>query len=280
MHAPGDNLARYRLIAKIEAGVAGVVWEAHDTEADRRVDLRILPKLDAVQRRNVEEQIETLLRLSHPGIVAPELIGQDGDTTFLVAEHVEGETLAELIQAGPLEFSRWQAIAGPATAAIGAAHAHGLLHLHLRPGSFRLGNNGTPRVLDFGLTPLLDPSWGPDTDADEVATLTLTLQGGANAVPYVSPEQIEAKPLDPRADLFSMGAILYELLTGVHPFAGESPADVIVGILHDTPRPPSEIVPSLPGGVDALLAKSLAKDRAERFQTTGELVDALEQLGP
>jgi serine/threonine protein kinase len=169
-------------------------------------------------------------------------------------------------------------LAMPLVDTVRAAHAVGVTHRYLTPGSIIVGEDGRPRILDFGMAEVKESELDPHLDPDDVPTLTLTQDGARSTLPYMSPEQIYRKPLDDRSDVFSLGTLLYEMSTGSCPFSGESSADIAVAVLKDEPPPVTELNSALPDRLAEIIRRALAKDRGRRYQTAQELHDDLAGL--
>ncbi len=276
----GQRLLHYRVVEKIGQGGMGVVWKALDTTLDREVALKTLPAelaSDAGRLARLQREARVLAALNHPGIAQVygfERIEMDGGVIHcLVLELVQGETLAGRLRRGPLEVEAAREACRQIAAALEAAHEKGIVHRDLKPGNVILCPDGTTKVLDFGLARALqdpaaaasDLSLSPTVTAE--ATLPGTILGTAS---YMSPEQARGQPVDARTDVWSLGVILYECLTGRTPFPGETASDAIGAILQTEPdwsRLPAATGPAL----RRLLRRCLAKDRRQRLQAMGDV---------
>jgi serine/threonine protein kinase/tetratricopeptide (TPR) repeat protein len=263
----------------------GAVWKARDTKLDRDVALKILPEelsRDPETLSRFADEAKAVAALNHPNIVTIHSVEESGGVHFLTMELVQGKTLRDQIPPGGEGIDRILELALPITDAIGAAHQRGVTHRDLKPSNVMIGDDGRVKVLDFGLAHIR----GRESDNDptltktlETPTLTLTTESRVRGtMPYMSPEQVQGKPLDQRSDIFSLGVMLYELATGSRPFVGESSADVIAAILRDQPKPPSEMNRSLPHQFDRTVNHALEKTRDKRFQTVQDLHDELAGL--
>jgi serine/threonine protein kinase len=276
----GQTLCHYRILEKLGEGGMGEVYRAEDTILGRQVALKLLPpelaqnpeRLDRFKR-----EARALAALDHPNIVTVFTVENDEAVHFLTMQLVEGKPLSQLIPRGGMPLSRLCEIAIPLADALATAHEKGVIHRDLKPANIMVSDNGRTRVLDFGLAKLR-----PDLDAVVDAALPtepLTGEGQVlGTVPYMSPEQIEGKPLDQRTDLFSLGGILYQMATGDLPFKGETSLSVVSSIIKDDPRPVDEINTDLPHHLGRIIRHCLEKDRERRFQSAKEIRNELEDL--
>jgi serine/threonine protein kinase len=244
----GDRLGPYEIRGPLGAGGMGAVYRAHDPRLDRDVAIKVLPadKLSDPERRaRFVQEAKVASALSHPNIMTVHDIGTEGDVIYLVMELVEGQPLDALIPVTGFPVSDVLRIGTQIADAFAKAHAAGIVHRDLKPANVMLQPDGRVKVLDFGLAKLLEPGAG-----DTLLTLTvagLTAEGTVMGTPaYMSPEQAEAKPLDTRSDIFSFGALLYELCTGRRAFAGDSQASILAAVLQNEPQPLAETKPGLP----------------------------------
>jgi serine/threonine protein kinase len=277
----GDSLSHFRLVEKIASGGRGEVWKAVDTRDTREVAIKILaPSFtrDPGQMVRLKDEIQALSALDHPNIVVVHSV-EDGERPILCMELVDGVGLAQRIPRGGLALGELLRLALPLSDAVRAAHQVGVTHRDLKPSNVMVGEGGLLKVLGFGLAETRDRD--AHLDPDDTPTLTLSQERTlGNAIPYVSPEQVQGKPLDHRSDVFSLGAILYEMACGKRPFGGDSPADIIVGILRDHPQPVTEINEALPRRLEQIIRRCIEKDRELRFPTVQALHAELAQLVP
>jgi eukaryotic-like serine/threonine-protein kinase len=249
---PGE---RYRLVRRIAAGGMGEVWEADDTVLGRRVALKALVEElaadDRATRRFVREARATA-RLAHPNVARVYDFGRDGDAPFLVMELLEGRTLADRVAAGPLPPAEAARVAAAVADALDAAHQRGIVHRDVKPSNVMLAPDGAVKVMDFGIA----------AAADE--THSTTGSGLYATVAYVSPERVAGQPATPASDMYSLGAVLYELLCGRPPFSGGSPALVARAHLQDQPVPVRRLAPWVPARLAEACEAALAKDPARR----------------
>jgi TolB-like protein/Tfp pilus assembly protein PilF len=267
----GQRLGTYRLEARIGAGAMGEVYAAHDEKLNRRVAVKLIAAHlagDDDRLRRFRQEALAASSLNHPNIVVVHDFGEKDGRPFIVTELVEGVTLRERLEAGPVSMAETIGIGLQVTSALAAAHARGLIHRDIKPENVMLRPDGFVKVLDFGLAKLTRAEPAP---VDGTRT-SLTQAGQAAGTPsYMSPEQARAAPVDARTDVFSVGAVLYELVTGRMAFAGESPAVIFAGILAGTPPAPTAVNPEVPPELERLITKSLEKDRELRYQSMADL---------
>jgi Tol biopolymer transport system component len=269
----GQVLGRYRILEKLGSGGMGVVYKAEDTGLKRAVALKFLtPEVadDPERLARFQKEAEALAALNHPNIVTIHSVEQDGDRRFLVMELVEGSDLAKRLPTGGFGRREFFDLAVPIADALAEAHENGVIHRDLKPANVMVDTKGRPKILDFGLAKLRRADGL--ADSSKLRTEALTEIGGViGTYPYMSPEQIEGKAVDHRSDLFSLGAMLYEMATGRQPFAGNSLASVISGILRDTPPPVDLEREDLPPHLARLLGRCLEKDPGRRPSSAAEV---------
>ncbi len=277
----GQTLGHYRIVAKLGSGGMGEVFEAEDTKLARRVALKVLPAEvagDADRLSRFEREARAVAALNHPNIVTIHSIEQAGDVHFITLEHVEGQTLGERLPSSGFPLHELLDLAMQIADAVGTAHLHGITHRDLKPGNIMVTRDGRAKVLDFGLAKLQEA----EEVSSETQILTARFKTQAGVVfgtpAYMSPEQAEGKPADPRTDVFSLGIVLYEMATGRRPFSGDSGASIIASILKDTPIAISAIQRQLPRDLDRIVRLCLAKDPLRRYQTAVDLRNELEEL--
>ena len=241
----GARLGHYEVTAKLGEGGMGEVWEATDTKLNRQVALKILPEAfatDPDRLARFQREAQVLASLNHPGIAAIYGIEEQDDTRALVLELVEGPTLADRIAQGPIPVDEALPIAKQIAEALEAAHEAGVIHRDLKPANIKVREDGTVKVLDFGLAKALDPS--PTADPSQSPTLTAAAtQMGVimGTAAYMSPEQARGKPVDKRADIWSFGVVLYEMLTGQRAFQGEDVSLTLAAVM--TFEPDLDLLP-------------------------------------
>ncbi len=272
----GQTLGHYRILEKVGAGGMGVVYRAHDDQLERDVALKVLPAgtlSDNPSRRLFRKEALALAKLSHPNIeTIYEFDTQDG-IDFLVMEYVPGNTLAERLGSGALAEKEVVALGMQIVAALEQAHERGIVHRDLKPRNIAITAKGQAKVLDFGLAKLL-PKVNELTSAD---TLTDT-QAGAGTLPYMPPEQLQGESVDARADIYTIGAVLYEMATDRRAFPEELPSRVIDAILHHPPVAPRALNPRISPELERIILKCLDKDPGRRFQSAKELLVDLGRL--
>ncbi len=272
----GQTLGHYRILEQVGAGGMGVVYRAHDEQLERDVALKVLPSgtlTDNSSRRQFRKEALALGKLSHPNIeTIYEFDTQDG-IDFLVMEYVPGNTLAERLGSGALPEKEVVALGMQITAALEQAHERGIVHRDLKPRNIAITERGQAKVLDFGLAKLL-PKINEVTAAD---TLTDT-QAGAGTLPYMPPEQLQGESVDARADIYTIGAVLYEMATDRRAFPEELPSRVINAILHHPPVPPRALNSRISPELERIILKCLEKDPGRRFQSAKELSVDLRRL--
>jgi serine/threonine protein kinase/tetratricopeptide (TPR) repeat protein len=273
----GQTLGHYRIIEKVDAGGMGVVYRAHDNQLERDVALKVLPtgtlSTDA-SRRQFRKEALALGKLNHPNIeTVYEFDTQDG-IDFLVMEYVPGNTLAERLATGALPEKEVVALGMQIAAAMEEAHSRGIVHRDLKPRNIAITERGQAKVLDFGLAKLLP-------QVNELMSDTLTdTQEGAGTLPYMPPEQLQGESVDARADIYTIGAVLYEMATEHRAFPQELPSRVIDAILHHPPVPPRALNSKISPELERIILKCLDKDPARRFQSAKELLVDLRRLDP
>ena len=266
----GQTLDTYRLQSRIGAGAMGEVYLAHDDKLNRPVAVKLIAKhlaRDADRLQRFRQEAHAASSLNHPNIVVVHDFGEINDRPFIVTELVEGVTLRERLREGPLPIQNAVEIALQVTGALAAAHARGLVHRDIKPENVMLRPDGYIKVLDFGLAKLAREE--PLT----VAAPTLATHPGhpAGTPSYMSPEQARGEPVDARTDIFSVGAVLYELVTGRMAFSGANPAVIFAGILGDTPPAPAGLNPDVPPELERVITRALEKDRELRYQSVADM---------
>ncbi len=271
--APGARLGPYEITASIGAGGMGQVFKARDTRLDRTVAIKVLPPAYAVDpglRQRFDREARTVAGLNHPHICVLHDIGEQGDIAYLVMEYLEGETLAARLSRGPLPPDEVMRYGAEIADALDRAHRHGVIHRDLKPANVMLTRTGA-KLLDFGLArPPVDSIFSSETRApgESVMTAEGVLVG---TLQYMAPEQLEAKPIDARTDIFALGALLYEMATAERAFPGDNQASIIASILNREPPAPSARQPLAPPALDHIVARALAKNPDDRWQTARDV---------
>src|SRR5271155_5442494 len=262
--ASGTKLGPYEILAPLGAGGMGEVYRARDTRLERTVAVKILPShlsSDPTLRQRFDQEAKAISSLNHPHICALYDVGHQDGTNFLVMEYLEGETLAKLLEKGSLPIAQALKFGVEIADALDKAHRQGIIHRDLKPGNIMITKSGA-KLLDFGLAKAAMPlATGATLTAAATRTTPVTQQGMiVGTFQYMSPEQVESKELDARSDIFSFGAVLYEMLTGQRAFLGKSQLSVASAILEKDPAPISSIKPLTPPGLDHSIRHSLARD--------------------
>ena len=274
----GQTLDRYRIESKIGEGGMGVVYKARDTSLNRIVAIKVLPPdkvADPDRKLRFVQEAKAASALNHPNIVTVHDIRSDAGVDFIVMEYAEGRTLEQIIAAGALGIGQSLRYAVQIADALARAHEAGIVHRDLKPSNVIITGEDRVKVLDFGLAKLVDPAEGASGIATRTSPVTdVGMVVGTAA--YMSPEQAEGRKVDARSDIFSFGAVLYEMVTGRRPFTGDSSLSVLAKILNEDPVPPSTIVTSLSPELERTILRCLRKDPARRYQTMADLKVALD----
>jgi len=272
--APGQKLGPYEVISPLGAGGMGEVYRARDTRLDRIVALKILPKefsCDPLRKQRFEQEAKTISSLNHPHICVLHDVGHQDGIDFLVMECVEGETLAKRLEKGPLPLEQVLKFGAQIADALDKAHRSGVVHRDLKPGNIMLTPTGA-KLLDFGLAKPAVALVSGSTLTVAARPSPMTQEGTiVGTFQYMSPEQVEGKEVDARSDIFSVGTVLYEMLTGRKAFQGKSQLSVASAILEKEPEAISAIKPLTPPALDHVIRRCLAKDPEERWQTARDL---------
>jgi serine/threonine-protein kinase len=283
----GQTVSHYEFLEKLGAGGMGEIYKARDSRLNRIVAVKLLAPgrtRDPERRRRFIQEAQAASALNHPNIITIHDILLEGDAQYLVMEHVCGKTLHKMIAVGRLDVPQALQISTQMANALAAAHAAGIIHRDLKPSNVMVTGSGLAKILDFGLAKLLDPGarLRPPADAAQTVdpvTLTappLTVEGAImGTVNYMSPEQAEGLRVDARSDIFSFGAVLYEMLTGQRAFDGDSGISTLSAVLRDEVKPIREIAAEVPAELEGLIARCLRKNPDERWQSMTEVAAAL-----
>jgi eukaryotic-like serine/threonine-protein kinase len=279
----GTQLDRFEIISPLGSGGMGEVYLAQDIRLNRKVALKLLPAQftrDEDRVRRFEQEAQAASALNHPNIITIHEISQTGSSHFIAAEFIAGQTLRQILAQEKLGLHRAFDVAVQVASALVAAHAAGIVHRDIKPENVIVRPDGLVKILDFGLAKLTEKQHPPaDTEAPTIIARTETDPGTVmGTAQYMSPEQARGQMVDARTDTFSLGVVLYEMITGKRPFEGATPADVIVSILTKDPTPPSLHTPELPAELDRIISKALEKDREERYQVVKELLLDVKRL--
>jgi serine/threonine-protein kinase len=278
--APGSRLGPYEIVAPLGVGGMGEVYRARDTRLDRVVAIKVLPDRRSANpdlRARFEREARAISSLAHPNICAVFDVGQFEGGDFLVMEHLEGESLADRVLRGALPLDQVFRVGREIASALDRAHRQGIVHRDLKPGNVMLTKTGA-KLLDFGVAKLAlpDPPSVATRQGGESTVTPLTGQGMILGTPqYMAPEQLEGQPIDARADIFGLGALLYEMATGRRAFDGASQASIIAAVLGKDPPPVSTLQPMTPPAFDRLVRTCLAKDPEERWQSAHDVAAQL-----
>jgi phosphate transport system substrate-binding protein len=276
----GKTLLHYRIVAKIGAGGQGAVYKALNTKLNRTVVLKILPReltANATNLKRFEREARLASSLDHPNICAIYDLAFHDELHFIVMQHVEGLNVRELVNGRPLELKSALSIAIQVCEALAAAHNRGIIHRDIKANNVMVTADGQAKILDFGLAKLLDETADKRKDVDQTHLTEVGVPYGTAT--YAAPEQAQGLKVDSRADIFSTGVLLYEMLTGKWPFEGKTVVDVRYAVVHDTPQRLAKARPNpAPQRLQEILDRALAKEPGDRYQRITELRDDLREV--
>jgi eukaryotic-like serine/threonine-protein kinase len=282
--AAGTTLGPYEIRSLIGAGGMGEVYRARDPRLGRDVAIKVLPAdrvADEERRRRFVQEAKAASALNHPHIVTIYEIESANGADFIVMEYVPGKSLDALIPRHGLRLGEVLRIAIPVADALAAAHARGIIHRDLKPANVMVGTDGAVKVLDFGLAKLASAETGPDSDDDLTRTADVALSRAgiiAGTAAYMSPEQATGGNVDARSDIFSFGALLYEMVTGQRAFAGTSTAHTLEAVIRAQPKRPTEVVPGVRSDLEKVILRCLRREPDRRFQHIGDVKVELQEV--
>ncbi|HEX8845824.1 MAG TPA: protein kinase [Pyrinomonadaceae bacterium] len=274
---PGEILDHYEVRCVLGEGGMGKVYLAKDSKLKRRVALKVLPAAssgDEEARRRLLHEAQAAAALDHPNICAIYEVNEESDPCYIAMQYVEGETLEARVASGRLPLDESLSVALQVADALSEAHARGIIHRDIKPSNIMLDGRGQVKVLDFGLAKAASTTL-VGSDATETKSILTSPGMVLGTVPYMSPEQLRAQPIDVRTDIFSFGVVLYELLSGERAFARASDAEISAAILHEQPPELSSIDPGIPEALEQIVSKCLAKDAEQRYQTMRQVAHDL-----
>ena len=276
----GRMIGPYRIESQLGTGGMAEVYLAEDTKLDRKVAIKFLPadfETDELAKKRLIREAKAAAKLDHPNICAIHEIAEDDGRSFIVMQYVEGETLADKLERHAFGIREAGEVALQVADALAEAHSHGIIHRDIKPQNVMITPRGQVKVLDFGLVKLFEVEERPLIGAQ--AEMPLSVPGLiVGTASYMSPEQARGLPVDARADLFSLGVMLYECVTGKRPFAGTTGMEIRAEVIHLHPLPPSRVNPAVPAFWDMVIMKALAKKPEARYQSAAELLTALRRL--
>jgi serine/threonine protein kinase/TolB-like protein len=280
----GETVGHYEVISRIGAGGMGEIYLAEDTRLGRRVALKLLPEhltQDRIRLRRFEQEARAVAALSHPNVcMIHEMVEAKEDRPCIVMEYVEGDTLRERMAGERIKWSEALDITIQVAAALEGAHRAGIIHRDIKPENIMLRRDGYVKVLDFGLAKLAEDQFAAaDSRAQTIEMISTEAGLVMGTVSYMSPEQARGLAVDTRTDIWSMGVVLYEMIAGKRPFAGETNSDIVASLLTAEPPPLSPHVSGTPPEIERIIGKCLMKDRDARYQSAAQLIDDLKSAG-
>jgi non-specific serine/threonine protein kinase len=279
----GRTIGHYKISKRIGTGGMGDVYLATDMTAGRKAALKLLPMRftgDAERLKRFQQEAHAVVGLNHPNILTVYEIGEDHSIHYIASELIEGETLRQRLMRGRIEVGEAVDVAIQVASALAAAHETGIVHRDIKPENIMLRPDGYVKVLDFGIAKLAESTFAEAT-ADEAESVTLAetnLGSILGTVRYMSPEQARGAQVDKRTDVWSLGVVLYEMVTGHAPFTGETPGEAMTSILEKEPPALTSYITHTPAELQQIISRTLRKERAERYQSAHELLEALQSL--
>jgi len=278
----GETIDHYEISESIGSGGMGEVYLAMDIVARRKAALKLLPLQftgDAERLKRFEQEAHAVVTLNHPNILTVYEIGEDRSIHYIASELIEGETLRDRLTRGPMQFSEALDVAIQVTSALAAAHSAGIVHRDIKPENIMLRPDGYVKVLDFGIAKLAEQELPTTIPRDEALLLVETNLGSVlGTVRYMSPEQARGAPVDKRTDIWSLGVVLYEMVTRHAPFNGDAPKEVMSSILEKEPPPLKGSDAHVPAELQQIIIKTLRKDRGQRYHSADELLEKLKDV--
>ncbi len=278
----GQSLGRYEVTGYIGAGGMGVVYRARDTELGRDVAIKVLNDRAASEPSRIERfsrEARAVARLSHPNILDIHDFGTHDGTAYAVTELLKGQTLADRLQKGQIPLKKGLEICGAIAEGLAAAHGEGIVHRDVKPSNIFITDTGQVKVLDFGIARLREQSVEESSPGSEAATESMTGAGRmVGTVGYMSPEQIEGRKVDGRSDIFGLGCVMYEVLTGKRAFRGKTSSDTMMAILGKDPEPIRSLNPDVPQAVELVVERCLEKQPGERFESARDVAFSVQAL--
>src|SRR5438445_1565596 len=278
----GRTIGHYKISKRIGTGGMGEVYLATDITAGRKAALKLLPTRftgDAERLKRFRQEARAVVGLNHPNILTVYEIGEDHSIHYIASELIEGETLRERLTRGRMELSEAVDVAIQVASALAAAHEAGIVHRDIKPENIMLRPDEYVKVLDFGIAKLAEQEVPLAIPTDEALSLVETELGSIlGTVRYMSPEQARGAPVDKRTDMWSLGVVLYEMVTGHAPFTGDTPREVMSAILEKEPPPLTRYIAHAPAELQQVISKALRKERSQRYHSAHELLEALKDL--
>ena len=277
----GTRLGPYEILSLLGSGGMGEVYRALDPRLGREVAIKVLPseRMDEERRRRFAQEARAASALNHPNIVTIHEIESADERDFIVMEYVAGKSLDRLISRQGMPLGEVLRIAIPIADALARAHGRGIVHRDVKPSNVVVGSEGAVKLLDFGLAKLVASAAASPEAETETAERRLTRAGAISGTTgYMSPEQASGRDVDARTDIFSFGALLYEMATGQRAFAGDSAAATLAAVMREQPKAPSEVAPDVPRDLERVILRCLRKEADRRYQSMADVRLELEQI--